>query len=56
MALKNIEQARKSIVTRPVVSSSAAAVKLAASMRRLGADEATVLKLTGQRPGSVPSR
>jgi hypothetical protein len=41
-----IEQARKSIMTKPVVRSAAATRKLATSLRRLGADNQTIATLT----------
>jgi hypothetical protein len=50
MSPGRIRRARRSIITRPAVQTESAARKLASSMRRLGADEATVSKLTGQRP------
>ena len=50
MAPGNIAKARSSIVTKPVVQSVAATRKLASSLRRLGADEETVRKVTGQPP------
>lgn len=46
MAPDNIEQARRSILTKPVVRSAAATRKLATSLRRLGADSQTVASLT----------
>jgi len=46
MAPDNIEQARRSIVTKPVVRSASATRKLATSLRRLGADNQTVATLT----------
>lgn len=46
MAPNRIEKARRSILIKPVVSSAAAARKLADSLRRLQTDEATVAKLT----------
>lgn len=48
MALGNIDKARASRLTRPVVRSADATRKLASSLRRLGADERTVTKLTGE--------
>ena len=48
MAPGGIEKARTSTISRPVVRSAAATGKLASSLRRLGADDATVAKLTGQ--------
>ena len=50
----NIEQARRSIMTRPVVRSAAATRKLASSLRRLGADSQTVAKLTEAPPNPAP--
>lgn len=50
MAPGNIAKARASIVTKPVVQSVAASRKLASSLRRLGADDETVRKVTGQPP------
>jgi hypothetical protein len=50
----NIEQARRSIMTRPVVRSAAATRKLASSLRRLGADSQTVAKLTETPPNPAP--
>jgi len=38
-----------SVITRPAVRTASAAGKLAASLRRLGADQDTIEKLTGQR-------
>lgn len=52
MAPGNIERARRSALSKPVVRSAAATMKLATSLRRLGADDKTVAKLTGQN-GSV---
>lgn len=55
MAPGNIKKARTSTVTRPVVRSATATRKLALSLRRLGADDATVAKLTGlgrERPAT----
>ncbi|MFP5283737.1 MAG: hypothetical protein ACLGIF_09835 [Actinomycetes bacterium] len=55
MAPANIEKARTFIRVLPVVHSVEATQKLAASLRRLGADRETVAKLTGQdgvRPAS----
>ena len=49
MSPGRIRRARRSIITRPAVQTESAARKLASSLRRLGADEATVTKLTGQR-------
>lgn len=51
MAPANIEKARTFIRILPVVHSAEATRKLAASLRRLGADSRTVAKLTG--PASV---
>jgi hypothetical protein len=48
MAPGNIKKARASTITKPVVESVSATNKLATSLRRLGADEDTVDKLTGQ--------
>ena len=50
MAPGNIDKARRSTVTKPVVRSAAATGKLASSLRRLGADDSTVARLTGSRP------
>ena len=55
MAPGDIAKARTSIVTKPVVRSLSATRKVASSLRRLGADEETVSKLTGQPPVS-PAR
>ncbi len=46
MAPENVKNARKFMLVTPVVYSASADRKLAASLRRLGADEATVTKLT----------
>lgn len=46
---KNIDRARASTVTKPVVRSATATGKLATSLRRLGADDSTVQRLTGVR-------
>lgn len=43
-----IDRIRRSTLTKPVVRSAAGRRKLVASLRRLGADETTVAKLTGQ--------
>jgi hypothetical protein len=51
MAPENIEKARRSTLIRPVVRSTAATKKLAASLRRLDADNQTIDSLTNQ--GSV---
>lgn len=48
MAPGNISKARAATITKPVVQSVAATRKLASSLRRLGADEDTVDKLTGE--------
>ena len=54
IAPKNVAKARKAIVVRPVTPpSTSGRNKLAASMRRLGADDATVAKLLG--PGASAS-
>lgn len=51
IAPKNVAKAREAIVVRPVTPASVSGRnKLAASMRRLGADEATVTKLLGPSP------
>lgn len=47
MSPGNIKKARASIVTRPAVQSVTATRKLVSSLRRLGADQATIDKLTG---------
>ncbi|MFL6026174.1 MAG: hypothetical protein ACJ72G_09160 [Friedmanniella sp.] len=55
MSPGNITKARSSIITRPVVQSVSATRTFIASLRRLGADQATIDKLTGQhrpRPAS----
>lgn len=52
MAPGNISKARASTITKPVVQSVAATRKLATSLRRLGADEDTVDKLTGDTQAS----
>ena len=49
MSPGNIKKARTSTITKPAVRSITATKKLASSLRRLGADEDTVDKLTGQR-------
>lgn len=54
MAPDKIEQARRSILTKPVVRSATATRKLAQSLRRLGADNQTVAKLT-EPPGTRPA-
>ncbi|HYP44410.1 MAG TPA: hypothetical protein VEQ66_04330 [Propionibacteriaceae bacterium] len=54
MAPDNIEQARRSILTKPVVRSAAATSKLATSLRRLGADSQTVAELT-ESPRTRPA-
>lgn len=46
----DIAKARRSIVTKPVVRSVSATRALASSLRRLGADEETVTKVTGLPP------
>jgi len=48
MSPGNIAKARSSIVTRPAVQSLSATRKFVASLRRLGADQATIDKLTRQ--------
>lgn len=48
MAPSKIAKARSFMVFKPVVRSAAADRKLAASLRRLGVDQRTVSKLTGQ--------
>jgi len=48
MSPSKVDEARKSIRLLPVVSSSEADAKYAESLRRLGVDEGTVAKLTGQ--------
>ena len=48
-----VAKARTAILIKPVVRSVAATRRLATSLRRIGADEETVLKLTrpsGRRP------
>jgi hypothetical protein len=55
MAPENIEQARRSIITKPVVRSAAATRKLAMSLRRLGADSETVAELTEPSSPATPS-
>lgn len=47
-----MDEARRSTVIRPVVRSATAARKLASSLRRLGADDGTVARLTGRRPAA----
>lgn len=55
IAPKKLDAARRAIVIRPVPAPTAAGrTKLAASMRRLGADAATVAKLTGQTEPATP--
>jgi hypothetical protein len=53
MAPDKIEQARRSIKTLPVVRSAAATRQLARSLRRLGADNQTVAKLTEPPPSAA---
>lgn len=48
MAPSRIAKARTFMLTKPVVRSTEASQKLADSLRRLGADQRTVTKLTGQ--------
>ncbi len=48
MAPWKIEKARSVTLVRPVVRSAVASTRLATSLRRLGADEPTVARLTGQ--------
>ncbi len=48
MAPWKLEKARSVTLVRPVVRSAAASTRLATSLRRLGADEPTVARLTGQ--------
>jgi hypothetical protein len=55
MAPDNIEKARRSTMIKPVVRSAAATGKLASSLRRLGADDKTVAKLTGQARRPQPT-
>ena len=50
MSPGNIKKARASVITRPAVQSVSATRKLASSLRRLGADQATIDKLTRRRP------
>ena len=55
MAPSNIKKARSSTMSKPVVRSATATQQLALSLRRLGADDETIAKLTGQgevRPAS----
>lgn len=55
IAAKKLAAARRAIVIRPVPAPTAAGrKKLAASMRRLGADAATVAKLTGYTESATP--
>lgn len=49
MAPAKLEKLRGATVIRPVVHSPEATRRLEASLRRLGADEATVDALTGRR-------
>lgn len=56
IAPKKLDEARRAIIVRPVAAPTAAGRrKLAASMRRLGADAATVAKLTGQSEPAAPA-
>jgi predicted metal-dependent phosphotriesterase family hydrolase len=50
MSPSNIKKARSSVVTRPVVQSVSATRKFVASLRRLGADQATIDKVVRQPP------
>ena len=50
MSPGRIRRARRSIITRPAVQSVSATRKLASSLRRLGADQATIDKLTRRTP------
>jgi len=50
MAPWKIEKARSVTLVRPVVHSATASTQLARSLRRLGADEPTVARLTGAPP------
>lgn len=49
MAPENVKKAQKFTLVTPVVYSASANRKLAASLRRLGADDRTIAKLTGPR-------
>lgn len=51
MSPGNIKKARASVIVRPAVRSRSATRKLASSLRRLGADQATIDQLT-RRPGA----
>ena len=55
MSPGNIKKARASVITRPAVQSVTATRKLASSLRRLGADQATIDKLTRRTPAPAPS-
>ncbi len=56
IAPKKLDEARRAIIVRPAAAPTAAGRrKLADSMRRLGADPATVAKLTGQPDPSAPA-
>jgi hypothetical protein len=55
MSPADIKKARSSIITRPAVQSVSATRKFVSSLRRLGADQATIDKLTGQRPARPAS-
>lgn len=56
MAPGDIEKARRSTLSKPVIRSAAATKKLASSLRRLGADTQTVAKLTSQGPVKLTSQ
>ena len=55
MNAENIKNARKFMLITPVVYSASADRKIAASLRRLGADEATVAKLTRRTAAQTSS-
>lgn len=59
MSPGNIKKARASVITRPAVQSVSATRKLVSSLRRLGADQATIDRLTRRTTPagtSTPSR
>jgi len=56
MAPGDIEKARRSTLSKPVIRSAAATKKLASSLRRLGADTQTVARLTSQGPAKLTSQ
>ena len=56
MSPGNINKARASVIIRPAVQTVSATRKLASSLRRLGADQATIDKLTRRTPAPSTSR